>query len=68
MINNYINKKAKKKVKKNQNLMITYNPLTSHLYFKMSYFYLKTFMKYYKENAELLEKIEEQSKNSNSLK
>ena len=68
MINNYINKKAKKKVKKQQNLMITYNPLTSHLYFKMSYFYLKTFMKYYKENAELLEKIEEQSKNSNSLK
>ena len=31
----------------------TFNPLTSHLYFKISYLYLKTFLNYYQENKEI---------------
>ena len=69
MINDYINKKSKKTNKKQKNMLITYNPLTSHLYFKTSFLYLKTFLNYYKKNAELLQNIEEQqSKKSSSLK
>ena len=69
MINDYINKKSKKTNKKQKNMLITYNPLTSHLYFKTSFLYLKTFLNYYKKNAELLQNIDEQqSKKSSSLK
>ena len=59
MINNYIDKNSKNKSQKH--ILITYNPLTSHLYFKMSYKYLKTFVHYYKENLDLLQNFEEKS-------
>ena len=69
MITDYINKKSKKGNKKQKSLLITYNPLTSHLYFKTSYLYLKTFLDYYRKNAEILKNIDEQqSKKSSSLK
>ena len=62
MINKYINRKGKNnnKVKKPKHILITFNPLTSHLYFKLSYIYVKNFIKYYKENCELLQNMEEE--------
>ena len=67
MINKYINKKGKSKIKKPKHMLITFNPLTSHLYFKHSYIYLKTFIKNYKEYCEWLQNMEEeQSHKSNS--
>jgi hypothetical protein len=61
-----------KKEKGKKNIIITYNPLTSHLYFKSSYLYMKTFINYYKENAEFLHQleanqIEEQIDNSQNI-
>ena len=38
--------------------MITFNPYTSHLYFKISYIFLKSFLQIYKENSELLNRID----------
>ena len=58
-IENYIGKKNKKE-KGKKTITITYNPLTSHLYFKTSYLYIKTFINYYKENAEFLHQLEGQ--------
>ena len=66
MINRYIKRNSKNKKSKQKHILIPYNPLTSHLYFKISYLYLKTFIKFYKENCELLKNIEEHSKNSNN--
>ena len=43
---------------KEKNTMITFNPYTSHLYFKISYIYLKSFVQIYKENSELLNKLD----------
>jgi hypothetical protein len=57
LIDNYIGKKFKKE-KGKKNIIISFNPLTSHLYFKTSYQYIKTFMNYYKENAEFLKQLE----------
>jgi len=62
MINKYISKKSKVKSKK-KHILITYNPMTSHLYFKFSFKYLKTFLNYYKNNLELLQDLEENSMN-----
>ncbi len=58
MKSNYI---KKKKIIKNKekNPLTTFNPLTSHLYFKMSYLYFKTFINYYKENAEIIKQQED---------
>jgi hypothetical protein len=50
-INKYIKKKKINKGKAH-NPLSNFNPLTSHLYFKISFLYMKTFIKYYKENAE----------------
>ena len=61
MINKYIRKNSKKKSPKSKHITIPFNPLTSHLYFKLSYNYLKTFMNFYKENCEALRNMEEQS-------
>ena len=44
---------------KDKNPLQTFNPLTSHLYFKMSYLYLKTFINFYKENAEIIKQQED---------
>jgi len=57
LIDNYIGKKYKKE-KGKKNIIISYNPLTSHLYFKTSYQYIKSFINYYKENAEFLNQLE----------
>ena len=52
LIDTYLGKKDKKsKGKKN---IITYNPLTVHLYFKISYQYIKIFIDYYKENCKFM--------------
>ena len=57
-ISKYI--KSHKMVKaKDKNPLQTFNPLTSHLYFKMSYLYLKTFINFYKENAEIIKQQED---------
>ena len=64
MIKRYIRRHSKNKSSKAKHFTIPFNPLTSHLYFKYSYFYIKTFMGYYKENCEILKNMEEQSKNS----
>ncbi len=58
MISKYI--KSHKIVRnKDKNPFTTFNPLTSHLYFKISYLYLKTFINYYKENMEIFKREEE---------
>ena len=66
MINRYIKKHSKNKSKRSKHLTIPFNPLTSHLYFKISYIYLKTFINYYKENCELLKNMEEESNAHNN--
>ena len=59
-IKNIINKYASKKLKNDQkNILISFNPLTSYLYYKLSFQYLKAFINYYKENMELLQHLEE---------
>jgi hypothetical protein len=62
MINRYIKKNSKNKKAKQKHVLIPYNPLASHLYYKISYYYLKTFLNCYKENCELLKNIEQDSK------
>jgi hypothetical protein len=71
LVDNCIGKNHKKE-KGKKNIIITFNPLTSHLYFKSSYFYMKTFISYYKENAEFIHQleanqIEEQIDNSQNI-
>ena len=54
-INKYLHKKRGTiftNILQNYNL-ISFNPLTSHLYYKYSYAYLKTFIKFYKERSQL---------------
>ena len=57
IIERYIRKNHKLE-KNKKNITITYNPLTSHLYFKTSYLYIKSFFNFYKENAEFLHQLE----------
>ena len=59
MINRYIKKHSKHKSTKIK-FTIPFNPLTSHLYFKISYIYLKAFINFYKENCEYYKNIDEQ--------
>ena len=47
--------------------MITFNPYTSHLYFKISYMYLRTFLQFYRENSDLLRNIDDDEKDNNHL-
>jgi len=61
MINNYIDKKSKNKSQKQKHILISYNPLTSHLYYKTSYKYLKKFLDFYKDHLEIIQNYEEQS-------
>ena len=56
-INSYMKRDKKEKNKKN--IVITYNPLTTHLYFKMTYSYMKTFIGLYKENMRNLSQFNE---------
>ena len=57
MINKYISS-HQKALSKERKDMITFNPYTSHLYFKISYIFLKSFLQIYKENSELLNRID----------
>ena len=67
MISDYIKShKIAKKAEKNP--FKTFNPLTSHLYFKISYIYLKTFINYYKENSEIIKQKEEDATSSRNNK
>ena len=59
LIDNYIGKKEKKE-KGKKNIIITYNPLTVHLYFKISYQYIKTFIDYYKENLRFMSQFDDE--------
>ena len=65
IINKYIgsHQKAQKGVKTN---LITFNPFTSHLYFKISYVYIKTFLNFYKENADLLRHMDNEEEEDNN--
>ena len=58
LIERYIGKKRKKE--KGKIITIAYNPLTSQLYYKTSYVYIKAFLDYYKENIEFLNQLEEE--------
>ena len=49
-INEVINAYMKKEKKEKNKNIITFNPLTTHIYFKMTYQYMRTFIKSYKEN------------------
>ena len=63
-INSYMKRDNKEKNKKN--IVITFNPLTTHIYFKMTYQYMKTFLNIYKENLKNLSQYnEEMDKESN---
>ena len=53
----YIEKKRINKDKL-QNPLSNFNPLTSHLYFKISFLYLKTFIRFYSQNAEMIQNEE----------
>ena len=57
-INKYINKRGQLNQKQKYNL-ITFNPLTTHLFYKLSFIYFKTYLNFYKENLELLQHIDE---------
>ena len=59
LIDNYIGKKEKIE-KGKKNIIITYNPLTVHLYFKISYQYIKTFIDYYKENLRFMSQFDDE--------
>ena len=58
IINKYISS-HQKAIKKEKANLITFNPYTSHLYYKISYIYLKSFLQIYKENSELLNKLDD---------
>ena len=58
IIDGYIGAKKEKGKKVN---IITYNPLTTHLYFKMSYMYFKTFIDFYKENLRFMSQFDEEA-------
>ena len=64
IINNYIGS-HQKNVKGLKNNLITFNPYTSHLYFKISYFYLRTFLNFYKENSDLLRHLDNEEEGHN---
>ena len=58
IINKYIGSHQKNAGDAKKNKVIIYNPYTSHLYFKISYVYLKTFLNFYKDNSELLQNLD----------
>ena len=65
IINGYMKRDKKEKNKKN--IVITFNPLTTHLYVKMTYQFVKTFLGVYKENIKNLSQYnEEMDKVSNA--
>ena len=63
-IDNYMRRDKKEKNKKN--IVILFNPLTTHLYFKMTYTYIKTFLLIYKENIRNLSQFNDEVGNEPS--
>ena len=61
IINKYIASHLKS-MKKEKKVMITFNPYTSHLYYKITYIYLKSFLQIYKENSEMLNRLDDNEK------
>jgi hypothetical protein len=59
LIDDYMGIKDKKEKNKKNNV-ITYNPLTTHLYFKLSYQHIKTFIDFYKENLRFMSQFDEE--------
>ena len=58
IINKYIDSHQKNIGDAKKNKVIIFNPYTSHLYFKISYIYIKTFLNFYKDNSELLQNLD----------
>ena len=67
IINDYIesHQKGSKEIKKTN--QITFNPYTSHLYFKISYVYLRTFLNFYKDNSDLLQHLDNEEEGHNAF-
>ena len=67
IINDYIesHQKGSKDIKKTN--QITFNPYTSHLYFKISYVYLRTFLNFYKDNSDLLQHLDNEEEGHNAF-
>jgi hypothetical protein len=63
IINKYIGSHQKNAGDAKKNKVIIFNPYTSHLYFKISYFYIKTFINFYKDNSDLLKHIDNNEEN-----
>ena len=63
IINGYMKRDKKEKDKKN--ISIPFNPLSTHLYFKLSYQYVKTFLKFYKENERNFSQFNDENENDN---
>jgi hypothetical protein len=65
LINDYI---IKKNGKNKENLILKlFNPLTEHLYYKLSFQYMKIFINFYKENSEMLQHLGESNIQSLNL-
>ena len=67
LIDKYLGKKDKDKKGKGKKNIITYNPLTVHLYFKISYQYIKTFIDFYKENLRFMSQYEDEPSGDSQL-
>ena len=60
IINKSINKRKKNQnSQNNKNSLIIFNPMTTHLFYKISYLYLKAFIIHYKERTEFLQHLGE---------
>ena len=62
-ISNYLMKRGgRNSLDKNQkNVLITFNPLTSHLYYKYSFQYMRVLVNFYKDAAQLYQQFNENS-------
>ena len=66
IINSYIDKQEKKIKGKKENA-ITFNPLTTHFYFKHSYYYIKTIINIYKENLRFINNFDDEPSKDSQL-
>ena len=67
-INKYVQKKRGRFFSKNneKNVLITFNPLNSHLYYKYSFIYMKAFINFYKDNEQFVQHLKDENKKMNS--
>ena len=67
IINKSINKRKKNQSAQNKkNALIIFNPMTTHLFYKISYLYLKAFIIHYKERIEFLQHLGETNSEKDS--